>query len=321
MTRVRVGSATRSPDRHVSPGGGSGRDASRALEPASLSPAEEAPRRIAEHEFRRFQTLIEREAGIHLGPDKEALLVGRLRRRLVALGLRSYSEYYRLVSGDDPAECVRMLDSISTNETSFFREPRQFAFLTERAFPRWIAEAANGSRPRRLRAWCAACSTGQEPYSLAMALLDHLAPAGWTLEVLASDLSTQVLNRAALGTYPIEDAKEIPLDYLRRFMLRGKRLQQGLMRTTPAVREVVTFRRINLNDAVYPVQGPFDLVLCRNALMYFDLSVRRRVVDRLLDLLAPGGYLFLGHAESLTGLSERGHSVGSAIYARQPNAR
>jgi chemotaxis protein methyltransferase CheR len=321
MTRVRATAVATSRDRRGAPADRHALDTPVALDPSAPSYAAEQPRPIAEHEFRRFQALIAREAGIHLGPDKKALLVGRLRRRLVGLGLRSYSEYYHLVSAGDPSECVRMLDLISTNETSFFREPRQFAFLKEHVLPRWIAEAATKQRARRLRAWSAACSTGKEPFSLAMVLLDHLAPSGWTLEVLASDLSTQALKKAALATYPIEDAKEIPRHYLHRFMLRGRMSQQGQMRTAPAVREIVTFRRINLNDATYSIQGPFDLILCRNVLMYFELAVKTRVLDQLLDLLAPGGYLFLGHAESLAGLSGRARAVGPAIYAREPRER
>jgi chemotaxis protein methyltransferase CheR len=276
---------------------------------------------ITEREYRQFQALVERESGIHLGPEKKALLVGRLRRRVIALGLGSFSAYYRLVTEDDPDERVRMLDSISTNETSFFREPRQFDFLQEHVLPAWTAEGLSGKRQRRIRAWSAACSTGEEPFSLAMILLDRFpAGSGWAVEVLGSDLSTRVLAKAETATWPVEKVKEIPQSFLRRYMLRGTRSQQGKMRATAILRETVAFRRVNLNESAYPVQGPFDLIFCRNVLMYFAPVVCKRVVHRLLDLLAPWGYLFLGHAESLSGLSERARNVGPAVYQHEPGS-
>jgi chemotaxis protein methyltransferase CheR len=283
---------------------------------------EEAPRAISEREYKQFQALIEHEAGIHLGPEKKALLVGRLRRRLVALQLKSFSDYYQLVTEGDVDERVRMLDAISTNETSFFREMRQFDFLRERVFPRWIEEEAAARRSRKIRAWSAACSTGEEPYSLAMVLLERFPRgAGWALEILASDISTRVLAQATVGAYPLERAREIPTAYLHRFMLRGTRSQQGRMCVAPALREIVTFQRLNLSAPAHAVQGTFDLIFCRNVLMYFEAGLRMRAVNALLDQLAPGGYLFLGHAESLSGLSERAKYVGPAIYAIEASAR
>jgi chemotaxis protein methyltransferase CheR len=278
----------------------------------------EAPRTISEREYRQFQALVEREAGIHLGSGKKALLVSRLRRRLVELRLASFSAYYELVTAADSAERIRMLDAISTNETSFFREARQFEFLRQTVLPRWLADEKAGRRPRQIRSWCAACATGEEPFSLGMVLLDHFPPgSGWGLTILASDISTRALASAALGSFPIEDAKEIPHGYLQRFMLRGTRSQEGRMRVAPALQEIVAFRRVNLNAPAYPVQGPFDLILCRNVLMYFEPAVRVRIATALLDLLAPEGYLFLGHAESLGGFSERARHVGPAIYVHE----
>jgi chemotaxis protein methyltransferase CheR len=288
----------------------------------SVAADAEAPRTISEREYRQFQALVEREAGIHLGPGKKALLVSRLRRRLVELRLVSFSDYYDLVTAADSGECIRMLDAISTNETSFFREARQFEFLQQTVLPRWLADEKAGCRPRQIRAWCAACATGEEPFSLGMLLLDRFPPgSGWALTILASDISTRALARAALGSFPIEDAKEIPRAYLQRFMLRGTRSQKGKMRVAPALQDLVTFRRINLNASAYPVQGPFDLILCRNVLMYFEPAVRIRIATALLDLLAPEGYLFLGHAESLGGFSERARHVGPAIYAHEARAQ
>jgi chemotaxis protein methyltransferase CheR len=257
------------------------------------------------------------ESGIYLSEAKQALVVGRLARRLRELGLRSFGAYYRLLAGGDEQERVRMLDSICTNETHFFREPRQFEFLERRIFAEWTARAAAGRMAKRIRIWSAACSTGEEPYSLAMTLLEHFPPAsGWELEILASDLSTSALARARAGLWRLEKGQEIPQKYLKAFMLRGTGSQEGVMKAGPEIRSLLRFERVNLNRPPYPIRGPFDLILCRNVLIYFDVASKAQVVDRLLDQLAPEGYLFLGHAESLSGLTDRAWSVGPTVYAK-----
>jgi chemotaxis protein methyltransferase CheR len=285
-------------------------------------PRAEWIRAPTDREFRKFQTLIERETGIHLSSSKRALLAGRLRKRLHELGLRDFSAYFRVVTEGDPSERTRMIDRMCTNETRFFRESRQFELLREQILRQWIARAARGERPRRVHAWCAACSTGEEPYSLAMVLLDVLqARLGWEIEVLATDLSAGALYRASVGDYPIEKASDIPPPYLKRYMLKGARSREGWMTVGPAVRAVVRFGRVNLNDAYYPIAGPFDLIFCRNTLIYFSAETRRRVIDQLLDLTASDGYLFLGHAESATGITERVRHAGSNVYARLDTSR
>jgi chemotaxis protein methyltransferase CheR len=273
-------------------------------------------RPLGDQEFRAFQQLIHREAGIWLSPAKKALLTGRLGARLRDLQLDSFGAYFRHVTKVDPGEQVRMLDCISTNETRFFREPRQFEFLEQELLPAWTAAATAGQRPRRIRAWSAGCSTGEEPYSLAMALLAHCPPSlGWEVEVVATDLSTRVLERAKAAVWPMDDAREIPAPYLKRFMLRGVRAQLGSMKAGPEIRSAVRFERLNLNHDSYPLPGSFDLVFCRNVLIYFDAAGKERVLARLGDRLAPDGYLFLGHAESLN------HAAGWVgvrpnVYAR-----
>jgi len=161
-----------------------------------------------------------------------------------------------------------------------------------------------------------ASSSGEEPYSLAMTLFNALASrAGFTFEIHASDISTRVLARAEAGLYPMDKAHEIPEPYLRRFMLRGTRGQEGQMAVKPLLRNVVSFSRVNLNGPSWPVPGSFDLVFCRNVLIYFDTAMKQRVIHRMLGMLAPGGLLFLGHAESLAGLTDRVVSVGPTVYA------
>ncbi len=272
---------------------------------------------VSERTFALFQGLIHAEAGIWLAPAKKALLVGRLSKRLRELGLPSLDAYHERVVAD-PGEKVRMLDAICTNETHFFREPRHFQFLAERVFPAWRDEAAAGTRPRRVRVWSAACSTGEEPYSIAMALLDAF-PSGWTLEVLATDLSTKVLDRARAATWPIAKAEEIPDAERKRYMLRGYGANEGIMKAGPEIRALVSFDRVNLNGEGWP-DGPFDLVFCRNVLIYFDREAKTRVVTRLLELLDARGFLFVGHAESLGGLP-RARAVLPTVYAPARDAR
>ena len=271
-------------------------------------------------EFARFRALIYRESGIHLADCKQALLVGRLSRRLRELGLRSFGAYWRVVA-HDPAERQRMLEAVCTHETHFFREPQHWRFLEGELFPRWRAEAAARGRPRRVRAWSAGCSTGEEPYSLAMALLEAFPLAeGWSLEVVASDLSTRVLERARAGIWPMSRADEIPEAWLKRYMLRGRRSQEGMLAAGPALRRLIRFQRVNLNDAEYGLAGRFDLVFCRNVLIYFDDASRAAAVGRLLDRLEPGGHLFLGHAESLARVTGRAVHVLPTVYTRAAEA-
>ena len=276
----------------------------------------EALRPLSEAEFRLFRDLVYREAGIHLSSAKTALLVSRLIKRVRELGLRSFHEYYAAVKAD-PEEKRHMLERMCTHETHFFREPKQFAFLEQRLIPEWKRLAAAGRRPRRVRCWSAGCSSGEEPYSLAMLLLSELPPeAGWSVEIAATDLSAAVLEKARRGVWPIAKAEEIPAGYRTRFMLRGLRKRAGFTKAGQEVRSVVRFQQLNLHDERLSLPGCFDLVLCRNVLIYFDVESRKAAVRRLVDVVAPGGCLLLGHAETLNGLSDRLHSVGPAIYAR-----
>jgi chemotaxis protein methyltransferase CheR len=274
------------------------------------------PASLTAQEFALFQRLILREAGIFLADAKRALLVGRLIRRVRELELPTFGAYYARIAGGDTAELVRLLDAIATNETDFFREPRQFDLLEGGVCNEWLADAAAGRRARRVRVWSAACSTGEEPYSIAMVLLERLG-ADWEIEIAASDLSTKVLERAAQGVWPIERADEIPENYRRRFMLRGVGPEEGNCRAGKAVRAPVRFERINLNDSEYPVSGMFDAIFCRNVLIYFDPPSRAQVIDRLTRRLVPGGYLFLGHAESAARAGADLVAVMPAVYRRR----
>ena len=265
---------------------------------------------ISTKEFRLFQQMIRREAGIHLSDQKRALLVGRLGPRMRALELSSFGAYYDRVCADDD-ELVRMLDSICTNETHFFREPRQFEFLESRWLPSLRQAADAGRRRRETRIWSAGCSTGEEPYSIAMSLLAQLGD--WKHEIVATDLSTKVLQRAAAGIWPIERVAQVPVQYRKAFLLRGLGAQQGFAAARDELRALIRFDRLNLHRESYRIAGRFDAIFCRNVLIYFDAETKTRIVHRLLDRLEPGGLLFLGHAESLNGF-DRVESVGPTIY-------
>jgi chemotaxis protein methyltransferase CheR len=274
---------------------------------------------ISDELFAKYRELIHREAGIALTDSKKSLLISRVAGRLRELGLASFAEYYRVV--EDPAaadERGRLLDRICTNETQFFRDPRQFLYLSDEVCPRLEAAAARDGK-KRVRAWSAACSTGEEPYSLAMALL-HRFPrsSGWQIEVVATDLSNKVLGAARQALWPIDKAGDIPLHYRKAFMLRGTGSQTGKMKVGPEIREIVSFSRMNLNDPLYSVSGTFDVIFCRNVLIYFDNESKSKVVDRLLTHLAPDGCLFLGYAETTTTITDQLVTVGPNVYARVP---
>jgi chemotaxis protein methyltransferase CheR len=259
-------------------------------------------RPITPHEFSLFRRLVEVETGIFLSDVKQALVNARLLTRIRELGMRTFSEYYDRVLASPEDELVRMINAICTNETHFFREPAQFALLSKSVLPRLVSEAEQGQRPRRVRVWCAACSTGEEPYSVAMLLLDHL-PSDWSIEIVASDLSTKALARAIAGVYPMLRLRDVPLDFQKRFLLRGVGPQEGKFCVSAPVRKIIDFARVNLVSGEIPAFGTFDLVMCRNVLMYFRPETRLEVVRRLLGRLVPNGHLCVGHSESLHGVA------------------
>lgn len=270
--------------------------------------------------FARFQQLIYNESGIWLGEHKQALLTGRLARRLRLLGLENMEEYLQLVTQPDQQhERAVMIDCITTNQTHFFREPRHFDFLSQQVFPQWQAAAGAGARPKTLRAWSAACSSGEEPYSLAMLLLKHFpAELGWNIEVLATDICTRVLEKARAALYPIENAKEIPAEFLRNYMLKGRGEQRAFMTVSPEVHRIVRFARVNLHSDTYPVTGLFDMIFCRNVLIYFDQRSKEKVITGILRHLAPAGLLFVGHSEHMGSIVPGLKSIAPTVYAHAP---
>jgi chemotaxis protein methyltransferase CheR len=273
----------------------------------------DAQRSVTDLQFTRFRTLIERLTGIHLADSKKPLLVARLGQRIRELELTDYGDYYERVLAD-AVECKLMLDRITTNETHFFREPHHFDFLAQRMVPHWLEEACANRRPKRISVWSAGCSTGEEPYSVAMLLASQLP--GWDVSILATDLSTRVLATARAAVYSSERITTIPEALRRDYLLRGTGGQRGKIKIKPELRALVRFDRINLTDDNYAIGHSFDLVLCRNVLIYFRPGTRLAVLERLVARLASTGILLLGHAESLPNAGLPMRVVMPTVYER-----
>ncbi|MGZ4778888.1 MAG: CheR family methyltransferase [Thermoanaerobaculia bacterium] len=279
------------------------------------APADEL-RPPTDREFRLFQKLVYEHAGIHLAPVKRALLSGRLSRRIRDLGLKTFGAYYDFVQEHGEEERTQLIDRITTNETSFFREPRQFDFLAREVLPRWQSQP----HARPLRVWSAGCSTGEEPYSIAMVARETLGDGG--VEITATDVSMRALREAAAGEWPMSKASQIPKVLLRSYMWKGIGPNGGKFAASPQLRAMIAFSPFNLNDDMDygPLRGRFDVIFCRNVLIYFDHASKARVLANLLESLASGGYLFVGHAESLNAVAGV-RCVEPTIYERANEAR
>ncbi len=257
--------------------------------------------------FKAFQEIAYDAAGIFLRPGKAALVQARLARRLRELGLPSEREYLARLRADPGDELVLFLDAISTNFTKFFREPDHFDTLREHL------AAARASGQRRVRIWCAGCSSGEEPYTVAMVLDPVLEGCDW--RVLATDLSTRVLARAAEGVYAEEEVEPVPAALRARYLVRAPdEADRPRFAVSPRLRERIVFRRLNLAERPYPMSGPLDAVLCRNVMIYFDRPMREGLVAEIERLLRPGAPLFVGHSETLNGLKTRLRTERPSVY-------
>jgi chemotaxis protein methyltransferase CheR len=267
---------------------------------------------LTDCDFRFIADLVYRQAGILLGERKRNLVYGRLVRRLRALGLPDFGAYCaHLQAPEGAAELGLMINALTTNLTAFFREPHHFDHLGGTVLPE--AAAGIGAPRRRLRVWSAACSTGEEPYSIAMTLLGSaIEPRGWDIRVLATDLDTSVLATASEGVYAASAAAKVPTDLRGRFL---ERLDDGRLRIARPARQLITFKQLNLLTD-WPMRGPFDVIFCRNVLIYFDAATKARLIDRFVALLRLGGWLYLGHSESLSGGHPALGLTGRTIYRR-----
>jgi len=264
--------------------------------------------RISDQEFALFQRLIYKIAGISLSDAKKVLLVGRLQKRLSHFGLDTFAQYYRLLSsGEHPDELQTMVDLLTTNETYFFREPQHFRFLCDEILPNY-----RGSD--RFRMWSAASSSGEEAYTMAMLLADKLPTVPW--EIIGSDISTQVLDKARAGHYSLERSEGIPPEMMRRHCLKGVRSQAGTFLIGSKLRERVSFQQINLTQPINADIGRFEVIFLRNVMIYFDIETKRKVVDNLLPRLLPGGHFIIGHSETLNGIAGGLRQIRPTIYRK-----
>ncbi|MGE4279535.1 MAG: protein-glutamate O-methyltransferase CheR [Magnetospirillum sp.] len=267
---------------------------------------------LGDEEFRFLAAFMSRETGIVLSEHKRDMVCGRLVKRLRALGMRDFSDYCDMLRGPKGAsEVENLVNAITTNITNFFREPHHFDHLRDQVLAPRLQE-----RPRRhrIRIWSAGCSSGEEPYSIAMTMADALKGCdGWDALVLATDIDTNVLRRAELGIYPLKSVEHVPESYRKRFLRRTS--ESDKVQVSDDVRRLIRFRQLNLHEN-WPMKGQFDAIFCRNVAIYFDKPTQRQLFNRYADRLNMGGILYLGHAESLIGVSDRFEVVGKTSYRR-----
>jgi chemotaxis protein methyltransferase CheR len=280
---------------------------------ASLFPASIE---LSDGDFREVRVIVRELAGINLHEGKRELVVARLSRRIRQLGMRSVGEYLDYVREQQtPAELVTMLDALSTNLTSFWREGEHFQYVATAVLPR-LRERIRRGTDRRIRAWSAGCSSGEEPYSLAMQILHHLdGPDRYDLKILATDLSTRVLALARAGIYSAERVRPLPPGLRAKYIVEELTPYGPRYCVRPEVRSLVTFARLNLMDD-WPMRGPMDLIFCRNVMIYFDKPTQGGLARRFHNLLRPGGTLLVGHSESLTGIEHSFRYVKPTIYEK-----
>ena len=262
---------------------------------------------ITDKEFAQFRKLIYDIAGINMTDAKKPLVAGRLAKRIKHYGMESYADYFRLLTKAGNGDEVQMaVDLLTTNETYFFREPKHFDLLRSRILP-----SLKGRQT--VRVWSGACSSGEEPYSIAMTLDDCLGEQPW--ELVASDISARVLDKARAGHYAMTRMENIPKAYLTRYCLKGVGSHEGTFLVNASLRNRIQFRQVNLNEAP-PELGQFDVIFLRNVLIYFDVETKKRVVRNVLTLLKPGGHFLVSHSESLNGIADGLQVVAPSVYRR-----
>lgn len=270
-------------------------------------------------EFELFSQFIYDEAGIKMPPTKKTMLEARLQKRLKALGLNNFREYADFVFSDagHDQEIIHLIDVVTTNKTDFFREPHHFDFLVRTAIPT-LQQARNAgeSSLNPLRIWSAGCSTGEEPYTMAMVLSEYAAQTGIRFSILASDICTRVLQSAANGVYTEERTDTIPLPLKKKYLLRSKDRNKGLVRMIPPLRSMIDFRRVNFMDDHFGISEKQDIIFCRNVIIYFDKETQTRLMNKFHRQLQPGGFLFIGHSETLNGLNLSFSQVGNTVYQK-----
>ncbi|WDN89355.1 chemotaxis protein methyltransferase CheR [Desulfosarcina sp. BuS5] len=285
--------------------------------------------------FKRFGEFIYKECGIKLPPAKKTMLTVRLFRRLRALGMNSFGQYYDYVCSPESrsGERIRMIDAVSTNKTDFFREPAHFDILGRQALPDLVGSMHNGSR-KKLNVWSAGCSSGEEPYTLAMVLSEFFTERQNKAQadaksltrpldqfsILATDISIQVLETAKKAIYPKQMVNPVPPMMKRKYLMHGTGSQKEFYRMVPELRSRITFQRLNFMENNFGIRMLMDIIFCRNVIIYFDRQTQIKLFEKFYNQLAPGGYLFIGHSESLHGINNRFRLVATTTYKKPGKA-
>ncbi len=264
--------------------------------------------------FNTLRTLVSKHTGIHLSDAKRELVYSRISRRLRKLGMRGFDAYCSMLeSNTDDEELVNFVNAVTTNLTSFFREGHHFTYLGDEVLPRLVEK---NQASRRIRIWSAGCSTGEEPYSIAITVLEKLGHLrDWDIRILATDIDSDVVATGRAGIYAYERIEGLDKKLQSRWFKQGKGEQTGLVRVDPALQALISFRQLNLMQE-WPIRGPFDVIFCRNVVIYFDKETQRVLFDRYANLLGPEGNLFIGHSENLFKVSDRFELIGRTIYKR-----
>lgn len=288
---------------------------------ASLRPLANLPQRdnnsrefvFTAADFERVRKLIYQHAGISLSAAKQDMVYSRLARRLRATGKETFGDYLALLEGGDKAEWERFVNSLTTNLTSFFREPHHFPIFADHL------KKLSGRQP--IRVWCSAASTGEEPYSIAMTVAETFGGFSTPVTIVASDLDTNVLATADKGVYAMERVERLSPDRLKRFFTVGSGSQSGQVAVRPELRRMIQFQRVNLLDPAWPVKGPMDVMFCRNVMIYFDKPTQYKILSRFVPMMQNDGLLFAGHSESFLHAADLFRSLGKTVYALAGRSR
>jgi len=274
------------------------------------------PQKLSDADFSRLSRFIYQECGINLTPLKKILLESRLQKRLEHLAIGTFTAYcdYVMSPAGQQEELVYMIDAVATNKTDFFREPIHFDFMREHLLPAWYADRPSGT----FKVWSSACSSGEEPYTIGMVLEEFAIGHPFSYRIVASDISTKVLKKAIQAIYPMQSIAQIPMTLCKRYLLRSKDKEgeRPTVRMGPRLRDKVEFKRINLIEDITGIDNDFDLIFCRNVLIYFDKATQEIVLRKLLSKLRRGGYLFIGHSESVHHLNLPVHQVKPTIFRK-----
>ncbi|HEC07654.1 MAG TPA: chemotaxis protein CheR [Thiolapillus brandeum] len=269
---------------------------------------------FTDRDFDRLRELVYQHTGIRMADNRRDLIYGRLSRRLRALGLHSFGAYCRLIEDGQGDELEAFTNAVTTNLTAFFREAHHFDYLGKDLLPELLKK---NRESRRIKIWSAGCSTGEEAYTVAMVLLENIPDIhNWDLRILATDLDSDVLAKASAGIYEQKNIRQVLGKRLQKWFQKGVGINEGKARVQPQVRELVTFRKLNLMHT-WPMKGPFDLIFCRNVLIYFDKPTQKKLFERFAGILVNQGHLFIGHSESPMDLTDRFSLIGQSIYRKK----